>query len=173
MPDDRSKAQRSETMRRVRSRGTSCELALRAELRRRSIRFRAHRNLPGRPDFTLALPPGSALRGVAVFVDGCFWHGCPDHCRRPSTHSEYWRRKIDRNMARDRAADAALRAGGWRVLRIWEHALRESPGRCGARVARCLATAARRAPAPAESHNKPRTSAQTSAKRIDPAPANR
>lgn len=58
---------------------------------------------------------------VAVFVDGCFWHGCPEHCRSPSSNVAYWEAKIERNRARDRRVTQALRDGGWVVLRIWEH----------------------------------------------------
>jgi DNA mismatch endonuclease (patch repair protein) len=58
---------------------------------------------------------------VAVFVDGCFWHCCPEHGRHPRTNGGYWGPKLERNVARDRAADAALSAAGWTVIRIWEH----------------------------------------------------
>jgi DNA mismatch endonuclease Vsr len=60
---------------------------------------------------------------LAVFVDGCFWHGCPRHCRMPRGNRQYWQRKIARNMARDRRVTRLLRSQGWRVLRIWGHAL--------------------------------------------------
>jgi DNA mismatch endonuclease (patch repair protein) len=115
MPDDRSPAQRSETMRRVRSKDTSCEILLRRELHRRGLRYRLHTKLSGKPDLVFA----SAR--VVVFVDGCFWHGCPEHCRVPSTNREYWERKIARNRERDGAATATLRREGWSVIRIWEH----------------------------------------------------
>jgi DNA mismatch endonuclease (patch repair protein) len=58
---------------------------------------------------------------LAVFVDGCYWHGCPEHCRMPARHSDYWQAKIGRNRERDQRITAALTDGGWRVLRIWEH----------------------------------------------------
>jgi DNA mismatch endonuclease, patch repair protein len=58
---------------------------------------------------------------VAVFVDGCFWHGCPTHYRQPGSNVEYWIAKVDRNVRRDQEVDAALRELGWTVLRIWEH----------------------------------------------------
>lgn len=60
-------------------------------------------------------------RRVAVFVDGCFWHVCPEHGREPTRNEWYWTPKLRRNVERDRAADAALEAAGWRVIRIWEH----------------------------------------------------
>lgn len=130
MPDDRSAASRSETMRRVRSRDTSCELLLRSELHRRGWRYSLRKKLPGSPDIVLV-----AAR-VAVFVDGCFWHGCPEHCRRPSSNTAYWHRKINRNMERDDRVNAELKAAGWRVVRLWEHEVRQSPARCAARVER-------------------------------------
>jgi len=58
---------------------------------------------------------------VAVFVDGCFWHGCPEHGAWPKKNSDWWRQKIETNMARDRDTDARLQAAGWKVVRIWGH----------------------------------------------------
>jgi DNA mismatch endonuclease (patch repair protein) len=128
MPDDRSPAQRSETMRRVRSKDTSCEILLRRELHRRGLRYRLHTKLPGKPDLVFA----SAR--VVVFVDGCFWHGCPEHCRLPSTNREYWERKIARNRERDAAAILALQRDGWKVIRVWEHDVRCNLTRVSGRV---------------------------------------
>lgn len=61
---------------------------------------------------------------VAVFVDGCFWHGCPKHATQPKTNRAFWRKKIARNRQRDREVGRALRRMGWRVVRVWEHGLR-------------------------------------------------
>jgi DNA mismatch endonuclease (patch repair protein) len=58
---------------------------------------------------------------VAVFVDGCFWHGCPQHCRMPTRNRSYWEAKIGRNRERDATISAALIQGGWTVVRVWEH----------------------------------------------------
>jgi DNA mismatch endonuclease (patch repair protein) len=73
--------------------------------------------IPGKPDF--------AHRGarVVIFIDSCFWHGCPQHLRRPSSNVAYWQQKIRRNRARDRRVNAELKAAGWRVVRIWEHSV--------------------------------------------------
>jgi DNA mismatch endonuclease (patch repair protein) len=60
-----------------------------------------------------------------MFVDGCFWHGCPTHYRAPITNVKFWRSKIERNMARDRAVGEALLQQGWTVIRIWEHSVRD------------------------------------------------
>jgi DNA mismatch endonuclease (patch repair protein) len=64
---------------------------------------------------------------VAVFVDGCFWHGCPKHSTVPATHRPFWKRKLTANKLRDRRVNRTLRRKGWRVVRIWEHDLR-NPG---------------------------------------------
>ena len=138
MPDDRSPAQRSETMRRVRAKDTSCELRLRKELHRRGLRYRLHARLPGKPDMVFA----SAR--VVVFIDGCFWHGCPEHGRIPATNRDFWERKIARNRERDVAAALALKSEGWKVIRVWEHDVRRDLIRAAGRVER--AVRARRRP---------------------------
>lgn len=102
------------------SRDTRPELRLRSLLHHRGYRFRKDLalDLPGarvRPDIVFL------ARRVAVFVDGCFWHGCPQHGRVPKVHNDYWATKLGRNVQRDRAADEHLRAAGWTVVRVWEH----------------------------------------------------
>lgn len=104
----------------IKSTDTSPERRLRSALHGRGVRFRLGQSITTqgrnvRPDIVFK------LASVAVFVDGCFWHGCPDHCRRPASNSEYWTAKIDRNLARDRVIDSALKAEGWTVMRFWEH----------------------------------------------------
>jgi len=79
-----------------------------------------------RPDFIFPRSTGSGLRRakpVAVFVDGCFWHGCPRHGTKPKQNAKFWREKIAGNRARDRRVNCALRKRGWKVMRIWEHEL--------------------------------------------------
>ena len=134
--DTVSVAKRSEIMRAVRSRGNrATELVLMQLLRRHRITgWRRHTSLTGKPDFLFR------RHRLAVFVDGCFWHGCPTHCRMPASKPAYWRPKIARNKARDKVVMAALRKRGWRVLRIWEHELKK-PSRCLARVVRTLSLA--------------------------------
>jgi DNA mismatch endonuclease (patch repair protein) len=109
----------SERMQRQRSRDTGVELALRSELHRRGLRYRVHRRpLPGirrEADIVIA-----TLR-LAVFVDGCFWHGCPLHATWPKANEVFWRNKIERNRDRDRDTDQRLEQAGWTVVRIWEH----------------------------------------------------
>jgi DNA mismatch endonuclease (patch repair protein) len=109
----------SRQMSRMPRRDTQPELALRRELHRRGLRYRvAPSGLPGRPDIVF----GRAK--VAVFVDGCFWHRCPEHAVAPKNNAAWWSQKLDRNVQRDREKDVALVDLGWTVLHIWEH---ESP----------------------------------------------
>ncbi|MEO3786885.1 very short patch repair endonuclease [Actinocorallia sp. B10E7] len=114
-------AGRSRNMRANRRTDTKPEIALRKALHARGYRYRK--------DFRLDLPGGVRVRPdivftarkVAVFVDGCFWHVCPEHGREPTSNEWYWTPKLRRNVERDRAADAALTANGWQVVRLWEH----------------------------------------------------
>lgn len=100
--------------------GTSPERLLGSALHARGLRYRKDRPLAlqgrrVRPDLVF----GSAR--VAVFVDGCFWHRCPVHATYPVSNAEYWRAKLERNVQRDHEDEAALNAGGWTVIRVWEH----------------------------------------------------
>jgi len=113
--------------------GTGPELALRSELHRRGYRFRKHRQVS--PELRCRADLVFPAARVAVFVDGCFWHRCPEHGVSPQTHSAYWRAKLDRNVARDRRNDTALAALGWTVVRTWEH---EDPVQAADRVAEAL-----------------------------------
>lgn len=108
----------SARMSRIPKRDTKPELALRRELHRRGRRFFVDRAVvPGRQRADLVFP-GPRL---AVFVDGCFWHACPEHPRTPRTNVEWWTAKLQRNVARDRQTDADLAEAGWAVVRVWEH----------------------------------------------------
>ena len=101
----------------IRSRGNKdTEVKLAAILRASGITgWRRHQALPGRPDFTFR------RERLAIFVDGCFWHGCPEHGTWPKNNAAFWREKIERNMARDAETTSELQQGGWLVLRLWEH----------------------------------------------------
>ncbi|WP_238015564.1 very short patch repair endonuclease [Dactylosporangium sp. AC04546] len=123
LPLDAATAARLQRQRRA---STKPELALRRELHRRGLRFRVnHPGLPGRPDLAFTRAK------VAVFVDGCFWHCCPEHGTIPRNNRDWWRAKLDRNVARDRAKDVALADLGWVVLHVWEH---EAPDAAADRV---------------------------------------
>ncbi len=114
-----SSAARRRNMQAIRSRDTVPELALRSLVHAAGLRYRvAAKPLPGmRRTADLLFRPTR----VAVFVDGCFWHGCPEHFVPPKTNPEYWREKIGRNVQRDRDTDTRLAEAGWLVLRFWEH----------------------------------------------------
>lgn len=106
----------SAQMSRMPRRSTKPEVALRRVLHARGLRFTLHRgDLPGRPDIVL-----SRAR-IAVFVDGCFWHGCGRHGVLPKNNREWWREKLASNSERDRRKDAELEANGWLPLHVWEH----------------------------------------------------
>lgn len=120
-------------MQQVRRRDTEPEMALRRGLHGLGYRFRvdcsAAAGIHGRADIVFA------RNRVAVFVDGCFWHGCPDHASWPKSNAAWWRAKIERTIERDRATDETLILAGWTVMRVWEH---ESAGPAVDRVARVL-----------------------------------
>lgn len=138
----RTKAQVSAVMQRVASKDTDPELRLRALLRCLRVRFSSHRSdLPGCPDFVVE------QQGLAVFVDGDFWHGRQWKLRglrslsaqfRRCTNRAYWIQKIGRNVSRDRSNARQLRNLGWSVLRIWESDLRKRPEVCLRRLIRAL-----------------------------------
>ncbi len=123
----------SARMSRQRRAGTEPELALRRELHRRGLRYFVDRP-PIRGQRRRADVIFPRLR-VAVYVDGCFWHSCPEHATYPKNNAEWWAEKLAANVARDRATDAALAAAGWKVIRIWEH---EDPVAAADRVAAAL-----------------------------------
>lgn len=110
----------SKRMRRNARRDTQPEIAIRSELHRRGLRFRA--DFPVRLSERIVRPDVVFTRAkVAVFVDGCFWHCCPAHGNKPAANSDYWSPKLARNVARDRVVDMALAEAGWTVVRAWEH----------------------------------------------------
>ncbi|WP_272818717.1 very short patch repair endonuclease [Prescottella equi] len=113
-------AGRARNMRAIRRSDTKPEVAIRSALHRRGFRFRKDFRLDlgdvkVRPDVVFT------SRHVAVFVDGCFWHSCPQHGRPPASNEWYWAPKLRRTVERDRAADVALSGAGWTVVRVWEH----------------------------------------------------
>ncbi|MFF3265307.1 very short patch repair endonuclease [Streptomyces sp. NPDC002932] len=116
-------------MRGNRSKDTRPELRLRSLLHKQGLRYRvAARPLPGlrrTADLIFSRPK------VAVFVDGCFWHGCPEHLRQSRKNADFWRSKIEGNQTRDAETDRLLREAGWTVVRVWEH---EDPDAAAARV---------------------------------------
>lgn len=111
---------RSRNMRANRRSDTKPEVALRSALHRMGLRYRKDLRLDlgelkVRPDIVFT------AKKVAVFVDGCFWHVCPEHGRHPTTNEWYWTPKLRRNVERDQRVNSALKAAGWKVVRLWEH----------------------------------------------------
>lgn len=133
MADVFSKKKRSAIMSNVKGRGNEAtELRLVRILRAGHISgWRRGVPLYGNPDFVFR------REKVALFVDGCFWHGCPEHGECPATNRSFWRRKLERNVARDRLVNRSLRRQGWKVVRIWQHELGD-PARVARRVAGAL-----------------------------------
>ena len=122
MPDNLTPEDRRKTMRAVKGKGTSLERRLSAMLA--GMRLSGWKknvgDIVGKPDVVFP------KERVLIFVDGCFWHGCP-HCNRklPESNREYWERKIRRNVERDKQNTQTLIDNGWRVIRIWEHEVRD------------------------------------------------
>ncbi len=138
MPDVFTKAKRSAVMSLIRSRGNrATELRLIALMREHGITgWRRNAPVFGKPDFVFRAAK------LAVFVDGCFWHGCPRHATKPATRAAWWAAKLGRNAQRDRTVTRTLRKAGWRVLRVWECAL--SPQRGVRTIARITCALNRR-----------------------------
>jgi DNA mismatch endonuclease (patch repair protein) len=125
----------------ARRRDTACELEIRRALHARGLRYRVNVPLPMNRRRTIDIAFTAAR--VAVFVDGCFWHGCPEHGTQPRANSEWWQTKLAANKARDADTTAVLEADRWTVVRVWEHA---DPAEAADVIARAVAarrTAAR------------------------------
>ena len=135
MVDVLNQQQRSYCMSRIRGKGNlKTELELIRIFKEHGLTgWRRNQRLFGRPDFIF---PKARL---AVFVDGCFWHGCSLHSNVPTTNQAFWVRKIDGNKLRDLVVSKTLKQQGWSVIRIWEHDLRKRPKACATRIQRLLA----------------------------------
>lgn len=121
-------------MQSTRRRDTSSELALRSLLHRRGLRYRV--DYPVIPESRRRADLIFSRARVAVFVDGCFWHGCPEHASWPKANAEWWREKILANRRRDEDTDRTLADAGWQVIRVWEH---ESPTEAADRIQQAVA----------------------------------
>ena len=109
--------QRRKCMSNIKGRDTGPEVSLRSALWAAGLRYRLRQNLPGKPDITFG------VSRLAVFVDGCFWHGCPIHGHNPKSNKSYWLPKLKRNKLRAKAKDKRLKATRWKIWHIWEHEL--------------------------------------------------
>lgn len=126
MTDNLTPEQRKYAMGRIRSRGNlSTEMALIVAMRQAAISgWRRNSRVRGNPDFIFPKPH------VAVFVDGCYWHGCPKCALESKSNRKYWLAKIQRNRQRDKETSRELRSQGWIVVRLWEHELKDQPAKC-------------------------------------------
>lgn len=127
-----TQAQRSLCMSRIRARNTKPEIALRTALWSLGLRYRLHYPVSGRPDIVFL------RQRLAVFVDGCFWHGCPKHSVKPKTNSTFWKEKLEKNIERDLKITALLEAQGWRVRRFWEHEIEQDVAKVVEQVMRSI-----------------------------------
>lgn len=130
-PPPASSSEVRRRMQRTGRRDTSCEMAVRSAVHRRGLRYHVDHPLPmlRRRRADMFFPRAR----VAVFVDGCFWHGCPEHASEPRSNGAWWRRKLEANVARDRDTDRVLAEADWLVLRFWEH---EDPEDAAIRIER-------------------------------------
>jgi len=118
MADTLTKKQRSYCMSQIKSKGTSHELIIKKFLRGSGFSYQP--KIEGSPDFA------HKKKKIAIFVDGCFWHGCPKCYREPKSNREYWIPKIKANISRDNKKRNRLRRKGWRVIRIWSCEIKKS-----------------------------------------------
>lgn len=131
-----SSPEASHRMAKVRQKGTDAEVALRREMFRIGLRYRVDYVVLKKPRRIADIAfPG---RRIAIFVDGCFWHGCPEHATWPKRNAEFWRQKIEANRQRDAETTELLRSLGWTVLRFWSH---QSPAEAAKTVAHMVAMA--------------------------------
>lgn len=135
-PDRPPSPETSRRMAKIRQKGTDAEIALRRQLYRKCLRYRIDYAVMKKPRRVADVAfPG--LR-IAIFVDGCFWHGCPQHATWPKQNAEFWRQKIEANRLRDADTNSRLLNIGWTVLRFWEH---QSPIEAAETVAQTVAMA--------------------------------
>jgi len=127
--DNLSREKRSKVMSSIRGKDTRPELAIRKLLWKKGIRYRKHdRTVYGTPDIS------NKSRKVAVFIDGCFWHGCNRCYKEPTTNVEFWRNKINRNKERRRKVKWRLKNLGWNVIELWEHQIVKNPATAAEKI---------------------------------------
>lgn len=124
---------RSEIMKRVKQKNTAAELALRSALHGLGLRYRLHRRIEG-----VVVDVVFPTAKVAVFVDGCFWHGCPLHATFPKSNQSYWLPKLAENKERDQRQSEKLSTTGWTVIRLWEHECLPTTGKTARRIAQAV-----------------------------------
>ena len=130
-----SSQEASRRMAKVRQKGTGAEMALRRELYRRGLHYRVDFEVLKKPRRVADIAFPRLM--IAIFVDGCFWHECPEHATWPKQNAEFWRQKIEANRLRDADTNEWLRSIGWTVLRFWEH---EPASNAADTIAKLIAT---------------------------------
>jgi DNA mismatch endonuclease, patch repair protein len=115
-----TKAQRSFCMSQNKGKNTKPEIMLRKALWNQGLRYRTHLKLPGRPDVVFT------KHKIAIFIDGCYWHGCPQHRVLPKTNRAFWLEKFRKTKLRDNKNSKMLESSGWKVIRIWEHDVKQN-----------------------------------------------
>ena len=122
MTDVHTPEQRRYNMSRILGKNTKPEMTIRRLLWKEGLRgYRIHYDLPGKPDIVFT------RKKTIIFIDGCFWHKCPECFREPKTNTDFWMQKINQNVQRDKEVNAQLSTDGWTVLRFWEHDVRKDP----------------------------------------------
>lgn len=119
IPIEASSKEASQRMAKVRQKDTKAEMSLRRELHRKGLRYRVNFKVLDKPRRIADIV--FTKQKLAIFVDGCFWHGCPEHATWPKQNSQFWQSKISTNKVRDLDTNERLRSIGWTVLRFWEH----------------------------------------------------
>lgn len=133
MADTVSKAIRNKTMRAIKAEDTKLENTVICELSRHGCRFRKNvKDLYGKPDLAIK------KYKIAIFIDSCFWHGCPYHCRMPHSNKNYWNAKIERNKKRDKDVNLWFKKNEWLMLRFWEHKINSNLDECIKEIQDCL-----------------------------------
>jgi DNA mismatch endonuclease (patch repair protein) len=121
LADVHTKEQRSFNMSRIRGSDTNPEIILRKALWNEGFRYtKKNKDIPGKPDLAFR------KKRLVVFIDGCFWHRCPQHFKQPANNAEFWQKKIQSNIERDEKVNRMLQTEGWKVIRIWEHDVRSN-----------------------------------------------
>lgn len=129
MTDNLSKEMRSKLMSSIRGKNTKPELTVRKMLWSKGFRYRIHdKSVCGTPDIS------NKKKKLAIFVDGCFWHGCKICYKEPKTNSEFWRKKIQDNKKRRSIVKKRLRSEGWKLIEIWGHEVSKHPNKIGEKI---------------------------------------
>lgn len=109
-------------MSKIKAKNTRLEIGFKELIK--GLRFRYQPNIFGKPDFA------SKKLKIAIFIDSCFWHKCPQHFRKPTANNSYWTKKINRNVERAKEVNVQLKKQGWKVIRFWEHDIKKYPKKC-------------------------------------------